>query len=111
GKLELVLEDAAHSLKGAPHVVDIRNCGLAAGIDIEPDPKAPGRRGAEAIAKAFHEHDLVVRVGGDTIAIAPPLIAGEDDIAEIIRRVRAVLEKLTWRKSSCASACRRRSRT
>jgi len=41
-KLETVFEEAVHSLKGAPRVIDIRNCGLAAGIDIEPDASAPG---------------------------------------------------------------------
>ena len=52
-KMELVLEEAVHSLKGAPFVADIRNCGMAAGIDIEPDANAPGRRGYEAISRAF----------------------------------------------------------
>ena len=52
-KLETVFEEAVHSLKGAPRVVDIRNCGLAAGIDIEPDPNAPGRRGYDAMRRAI----------------------------------------------------------
>jgi beta-alanine--pyruvate transaminase len=94
-KLERVFEDAVHTLKGAPNVIDIRNCGLAAGIDIAPDPNAPGRRGLEAIARAFHDENLVVRVGGDTIALAPALIASESEIARMIDGMRAVLTKLT----------------
>jgi len=94
-KLERVLEEAVHSLKGAPFVADIRNCGLAAGIDIEPDPKAPGRRGYEAIGRAFRDQNLVVRVGGDTIALAPALIASEDDITRMVDGVRAVLMQLS----------------
>ena len=94
-KLERVLEEAVHSLKGAPFVADIRNCGLAAGIDIEPDPKGPGRRGYEAIGRAFRDQNLVVRVGGDTIALAPALIASEDDITRMVDGVRAVLMQLS----------------
>ncbi len=94
-KMERVLEAAVHALKGAPFVADIRNCGMAAGIDIEPDPKAPGRRGYEAIRRAFHDQDMVIRVGGDTIALAPALIATEDEIARMVDGVRAVLTQLT----------------
>lgn len=94
-KLESVFEEAVHSLKGAPFVTDIRNCGLAAGIDIEPDANAPGRRGAEAIARAFHDQNMVVRVGGDTIALAPPFIISEDEITRMVDGVRAVLMQLS----------------
>jgi beta-alanine--pyruvate transaminase len=59
------------------------------------DPKAPGRRGLDAIKRAFHEQDMVIRVGGDTIAISPPLIATESDIAKIVDGIRGVLSKLT----------------
>jgi beta-alanine--pyruvate transaminase len=93
-KLEKILEEAVHTLKGAPLVADIRNAGFAAGIEIEADPKAPGRRGLEAIKRAFHEQNLVIRVGGDTIALSPPLIASESDISKIIEGIRGVLSKL-----------------
>jgi beta-alanine--pyruvate transaminase len=93
--LEKTLEDAVHALKGAPFVADIRNAGFAAGIELEPDPAAPGRRGLEAIRRAFHEENMVLRVGGDTIALSPPLIAAESDIARIVDGVRAVLSRLS----------------
>jgi beta-alanine--pyruvate transaminase len=94
-KMERVLEEAVHSLKGAPFVNDIRNCGLAAGIDIEPDSQAPGRRGYDAIRHAFHDQDMVIRVGGDTIALAPALIVSEDEITRMVEGVRAVLMQLS----------------
>ncbi len=93
-EMERVLEAAVHELKGAPFVSDIRNVGMAAGIELEPDPQAPGRRGHDAIRIAFEEQDLVLRVGGDTIALSPPLIASESDIARIVEKVRAVLKRL-----------------
>ena len=94
-KMEQVLEDAVHSLKGAPHVVDIRNVGLAAGIELELDPKAPGRRGYEAIQRAFADQNLVMRVGGDNIALSPPLIITESEIGKMIDGVRGVLNSLS----------------
>ena len=41
-KMERVLEEAVHALKGAPHVVDIRNVGLPPASTSNPIP-APGR--------------------------------------------------------------------
>jgi len=93
-KLEPVLEAAVHALKDAPFVADIRNVGVAAGIELEPDAGAPGRRGYDAIKRAFFDEDLVIRVGGDTIALSPPLIASESDIGKIVEGVRAVLARL-----------------
>ncbi len=93
--LEPVFEEAVHTLKGAPFVADIRNVGLAAGIELEPDPAAPGRRGLDAIRLAFFEQDLVVRVGGDTMALSPPLIVTESQIGRMVEAIRAVLARLT----------------
>lgn len=94
-KMEHVLEEAVHALKNAPFVTDIRNCGMAAGIDIEPDANAPGRRGLEVLARAFHDQDMVVRVGGDTLALAPAFIVSEDEITRMVEGVRAVLMQLS----------------
>jgi beta-alanine--pyruvate transaminase len=93
-KLEPVLEAAVHELRNAPLVKDIRNVGLAAAIELESDPNAPGRRGYDAIRLAFAEQDMVIRVSGDTIALSPPLIANESDIASMAERVRRVLNRL-----------------
>jgi beta-alanine--pyruvate transaminase len=93
--LEPVFEEAVHSLKSAPRVIDIRNVGLAAGIDIAPDPAAPGLRGYEAMRRCFAEENMVIRVSGDTIALAPALIAAEADIARMVECVQTVLGKLS----------------
>ena len=75
-------EDGVHSLKGLPNVVDIRNLGLAAGIDLAPKG-AVGTRGYEAFVKAF-ELGLMVRQSGDAIAMSPPLVIEKAQIDEII---------------------------
>jgi beta-alanine--pyruvate transaminase len=94
-RLEKRFSDAAMTLKGLPGVLDIRTVGIAAGIDLAPRPGAPGERGYEAMDRAFHDEDLVIRITGDTLAIAPPLIVTEAQIAEIFeklgRLIRAVM--------------------
>jgi beta-alanine--pyruvate transaminase len=92
--LEPFFADAVHALKGAPHIVDIRTVGLAAGIDLAPIDGAPGLRGARAFDAAFFEEDLVARVVGDTLVLAPALIATESDIASIAERVGRILSRL-----------------
>ncbi|MCB1554039.1 MAG: aspartate aminotransferase family protein [Xanthomonadales bacterium] len=67
-------EDAAHALRGLPHVVDIRNYGLIAAIELASRAGAPGTRAYEVFTRCFHDHDLLIRVTGDVIALSPPLI-------------------------------------
>ena len=90
-ELEPVMADAAMTLKGLPGVLDIRTVGVAAGIDLASRPGAVGLRAYEAMERAFHDEDLVIRVAGDTIAIAPPLIVSEAQIGEIFEKVARVI--------------------
>ena len=75
-------EEGVHSLKGLPNVTDIRNLGLAAGIDLAPSGPV-GTRGYAAFTKAF-ELGLMVRQSGDAIAMSPPLVIEKAQIDEII---------------------------
>lgn len=84
------LEAAVHGLKGAKHVADIRNFGLAAGISISPLPGEPAKRPYE-IAMAMWDKGFYVRYGADTIQLAPPFIATS---AEIDRLVSALGDTL-----------------
>jgi len=90
-QLEKHWEDAAHALKGARHVVDIRNCGLIAAVELEPRAGAPGKRAYEAFVKAF-EAGVLVRVTGDIIALSPPLIVEKPQIERMFGCVRQVLQ-------------------
>jgi len=90
-RLEPNFADAAMALKGLPGVLDIRTVGLSAGIDLAPRPGAAGERGYEAMERAFHDEDLVIRITGDTLAIAPPLIVNEAQIGEIFEKVGRVV--------------------
>ncbi len=89
--LEPFFADTAMTLKNLPGVLDIRTVGLSAGIDLAPRPGAAGERGYEAMDRAFHDEDLVIRITGDTLALAPPLIASEAQIGEIFAKVGRVV--------------------
>jgi beta-alanine--pyruvate transaminase len=84
-------EEQAHALKGLPNVVDIRNIGLIAAIELAPRPGAPGMRGLDAHVQAF-EKGAYIRVAGDIIALAPPLIIRKEDIDRLFEIVRGVLK-------------------
>jgi beta-alanine--pyruvate transaminase len=90
-RLEPTYADAAMALKGLPNVLDVRTVGLAAGIDLASRPDAVGERGYEAMERAFQDEDLVIRITGDTLAIAPPLIVNETDIAELFEKTARVI--------------------
>jgi beta-alanine--pyruvate transaminase len=71
------------SLRGHPLIADIRTIGLTAGIDLVPIDGAPGKRAYDVMEKGFHDHDMMVRITGDTLALSPPLIVSESQIDEI----------------------------
>lgn len=93
--LEPALSDAVHALKGAPFVIDIRSIGMAAAVELEPASGAPGKRGYEAMQRLFKEQNLVLRLSGDTLVLAPSLIASADEITRMAESIRAVLGKLS----------------
>ncbi len=89
-ELAPLFENAVHGLKGSPHVTDIRNFGLAAGLTIANDPSAPGKRPYD-ISMAMFKKGFYVRYGADVIALAPPFISTP---AEIDRLVSALGDTL-----------------
>ena len=83
--------DAVHSLRGKRHVIDVRNMGLVAGIELAPRPGAPTKRAFELFHKCF-DNGLLIRVTGDIIALSPPLILERAHIDEIVGRIADLLE-------------------
>ncbi|MEB3292940.1 MAG: aspartate aminotransferase family protein [Synechococcales bacterium] len=81
-------EEAMHSLRSHPNVMDIRNLGLVAGIELEPLMNAEGTlqlgaRGYDVFVKCF-EAGLLIRVTGDVIALSPPLIVEKSHIDRMV---------------------------
>ena len=92
-ELEPYWEEAVHSLKGLPHVVDLRNMGLIAGIELEPMEGAPAKRAFAAFLEAY-EKGVLIRTTGDIIALSPPLIVEKADIDRLFGVLADVLKSL-----------------
>ncbi|HEV7717880.1 MAG TPA: aspartate aminotransferase family protein [Arsenicitalea sp.] len=86
-------EDALHSLKDHPHVIDIRNIGLVGAIELQPIPGEPTKRAFSAFLKAF-EKGLLIRTTGDIIALSPPLIVEKHHIDTIVETLGGILKTL-----------------
>jgi beta-alanine--pyruvate transaminase len=85
--------EAMHGLRGLPHVIDIRNLGLIAGIELAPRPGQPGKRAYDVFVACF-EAGLLIRVTGDIIALSPPLIIDRSQIDQITDRLTLVLQQV-----------------
>ena len=86
-------EEALHSLKGLPHVIDIRNIGLIGAIELEPIEGQPTRRAFSAFLEAY-DRGLLIRTTGDIIALSPPLIIEKNQIDFIVETLGGVLKSL-----------------
>ncbi len=86
-------EDALHSLKDAPHVIDVRNIGLIGAVELEPIAGQPTKRAFSAFLDAY-ENGVLVRTTGDTIAMSPPLIIEKQHIDQLVGTLGEVLKRL-----------------
>lgn len=93
GELSGYWEDAVHSLKGLPHIIDLRNLGLMAGIELEPRPDKPGARAFETFLKCY-EDGVLIRTTADIIALSPPLIVEKAQIDQIFDTIGGALKQI-----------------
>ncbi len=84
-------EEAVHALRPRRHVIDIRNIGLVAGIELEPRPGQPSRRAYETFVKCY-ERGVLIRTTGDTVALSPPLIIDKGEIDNLLGTLGEVLD-------------------
>jgi beta-alanine--pyruvate transaminase len=92
-KMAKTFEEAVHSLRGLPRIIDIRNIGLVAGIELEPRPGAPAARAYEIFVKAF-EQGILIRTTGDTLALSPPLIVEAEQIDQLVSTLRELIKEV-----------------
>jgi beta-alanine--pyruvate transaminase len=85
-------QEALHSLKDAPNVVDIRNLGLVGAIELSSRKDAPGARAYDVFVDCFKK-GLLIRVTGDVIALSPPLIVEKEQIDTIVSVIRDALKR------------------
>ncbi|MEW9900205.1 aspartate aminotransferase family protein [Chitinivorax sp. PXF-14] len=85
-----VLEDAVHALKGEAHVIDIRNCGLAAAVELTPIDGKPGLRSLRVFEAAL-KRGMLFRFSGDIIAMAPPFVSTPQQVQDMVTVLREAI--------------------
>ncbi|TCD14885.1 aspartate aminotransferase family protein [Oricola cellulosilytica] len=86
-------EDAVHSMRDCPNVIDVRNLGLIGAIELEPIAGEPTKRAFAAFLEAY-ERNVLIRTTGDIIALSPPLIIEKSDIDVLFDTLRGVLKSI-----------------
>ena len=92
-EIEPYWQAAAHAMKSAPGVVDIRDYGLIAGIELAPRAGKPGARAMDVFRKCFDD-GLLVRVTGDIVALSPPLIIEKPHVDRIFETLDSALRAI-----------------
>ncbi|MCB1639869.1 MAG: aspartate aminotransferase family protein [Thiothrix sp.] len=88
-----VLEVAMHSLKGAAHVTDIRNCGLAAALTLAARDGDAVIRPYEVALKCWRK-GFYVRSGGDTIQLGLPFTVERQEIDAVVNAIGESIREL-----------------
>jgi beta-alanine--pyruvate transaminase len=88
--LEGYFEDALHSLKGEPNVIDVRNIGLIGAVELQGIEDQPTAR-AMQIFRECYDNGVIIRTTGDTLAFSPPLIIEKEQIDTVVETVKKAL--------------------
>ncbi len=91
--IEPVWQERAHALKGLTGVVDIRNFGLLAGIELGDDI-ASGKAMAKKVYDFCFERGVLIRPVANTIVLSPPLVISETEIETLFSTIADALRAL-----------------
>lgn len=82
-------QEAVHSLKGLPHIIDIRNIGLIGAIEFSADSKT---NYAKRLFDEAFDKGCLIRFTGNIIAMSPPLIISTKQIDYIIDTLTKIIK-------------------
>ncbi|WP_117193151.1 aminotransferase class III-fold pyridoxal phosphate-dependent enzyme [Rhizobium terrae] len=91
--VEPVWQECAHALKGLPGVVDIRNLGLLAGIELGEDV-ASGKAIVRKVYDFCFARGVLIRPVANTIVLSPPLVISEMEIEMLFSMIADGLKTL-----------------
>ena len=83
---------AVHALKNEPNVIDVRNIGLVAGIELASADGVVGKRAFQVFLDCW-EQGLLVRTTADTVALSPPLIVEDSHIDRMTEMLSAAIRR------------------
>ena len=92
-RLEANWEAGLHALADKPHVIDVRNFGLAGAVELRPRDGAPTQRAMSVFREAF-DRGLLVRTTAEIVALAPPLVINETEIKQMLGILGDVLDEI-----------------
>lgn len=86
------------SFASHPLVGEVRGSGLIAALELVEDkatrrPFDPQLKVGPRVFALGHDHGLIIRAIGDTIALCPPMIITEAQVREVLVRLRATLDQ------------------
>ncbi|HEY4922622.1 MAG TPA: aminotransferase [Xanthobacteraceae bacterium] len=98
-RLGAALQATLEPLRTHPLVGDMRGVGFIIGLELMRDGQAripfdAALKVGARVDAAGMRHGLILRVIGDRVVFAPPLVIEEDDIGEIGARLRRALDEV-----------------
>lgn len=87
-------ERLLHSLKGTPHIADIRNCGLIGTVQLEPRENGDASLRAFEAGLALWKAGFYVRFGADNLQFGPMFNAQAADLERLVNAVGDTLYQL-----------------
>jgi beta-alanine--pyruvate transaminase len=88
--LEPYWQESVHALRDAPGVIDVRDLGLIAGIELEPSPGKPTDRAVRVFKRCF-DAGVLIRTTGDIVALSPPLIFERGHVDRVVETLDAAI--------------------
>ena len=94
--------EAVAALADLPHVVEVRQLGLMAGVEIVADkerdiPYDPGLRMGHRVIMACRARGVIIRPLGDTLVLMPPLSSTAQEIDHLVAAVAESISEVTGR--------------
>jgi beta-alanine--pyruvate transaminase len=86
-------EEALHSLRGAPNVIDIRNLGLIGVVEVAARDGKVGARGFDVFLDCF-QNGVMVRPAGDALAFSPPLVVEKAHVDRMVEALGAAIRRV-----------------
>jgi beta-alanine--pyruvate transaminase len=91
-KMAAEFATAVHSLRGEPGVIDIRNFGLVAGVELAPIAGQPSKRAFDVFLDCY-DKGVMLRTTGDIVAMSPPLIVQSAHLEQMVETLRGAIRR------------------
>lgn len=91
-KMTPIFERAIHSLKGKPRVIDIRNIGILAAVQLEEKPGDDPYFYSRETSFELFRRGVFIRNNGANMILSPPLILDENHIDQMVTMLGDMLD-------------------